>query len=243
MNYKNFDNENESNHDYWMSYSDLMAGLILILLLFLSISTFTFQESTERMNEQEEVINKQQELIEDIVGVKSKIILMLIQQFADSEMKIDVDEKTGSIRLESGVFFDVGNYQLKSNGKQFLDEFIPVYLEVLLDEDVSEYIGEVIIEGHTDTSGNYQYNLDLSQKRAFDVAKYIISDNFTSLDDSNKEKLKKIMTANGKSFSSPILDSKGDVDLSASRRVEFKFRLKDSDTIDELNKLLSEGDK
>lgn len=40
-------------------------------------------------------------------------------------------------------------------------------------------------------------------------------------------------------MSNPILDADGNVDMDASRRVEVKFRLKDDEMIDELNKIMS----
>ena len=34
-----------------------------------------------------------------------------------------------------------------------LQQFLPVYLDVLLREEYADYLGEVIIEGHTDSDG------------------------------------------------------------------------------------------
>ena len=48
-----------------------------------------------------------------------------------------------------------------------------------------------------------------------------------------------MLTVNGHSMSNPILDADGNVDMDASRRVEVKFRLKDDEMIDELNKIMS----
>lgn len=46
---------------------------------------------------------------------------------------------------------------------------------------------------------------------------------------------------NGHSMSDPVLDAEGNVDKDASRRVEVKFRLKDEEMIQELNKIM-QGD-
>ena len=53
-----------------------------------------------------------------------------------------------------------------------------------------------------------------------------------------KEKLKTILTAKGKSSSDLILDVYGNEDKEASRRVEFKFSLRDADMISEMNDIL-----
>ena len=44
----------------------------------------------------------------------------------------------------------------------------------------------------------------------------------------------------GKSYSNLIYDQYGNEDAEASRRVEFKFRLKDSEMIQEMNRILTQ---
>ena len=52
--------------------------------------------------------------------------------------------------------------------------------------------------------------------------------------------MQQLLTAKGRSFSDPVYRADGTVDMSASRRVEFKFRLKDSEMIEEMNRILSQ---
>lgn len=237
----NFDSyllDKEEPPNYWMSYSDMMSGLLLIFVLFLSISIFQFNEQSKLLTEQSEEIKIQQEKIDSIIGVRTQLIEALKKQFKDSNLEIDIDSQTGAIRFSSGVFFDINKYTLKPSGKAYLSKFIPLYINVLLNKENSKYISEIIIEGHTDTNGTYMYNLDLSQKRAFEVTKYILSDEFKEITNEEKNRLRKIITANGRSFSNPIKNKEGRVDLDKSRRVEFKFRLKDEEMIQEMNRLL-----
>ncbi len=54
---------------------------------------------------------------------------------------------------------------LKIQEKNYLTEFIPQYIKVLLNPKNKEYISEIIIEGHTDDQGgSYMYNLELSKE-------------------------------------------------------------------------------
>ena len=39
---------------------------------------------------------------------------------------------------------------------------------------IKKYLGEIIIDGYTDTDGDYSYNLELSQKRSLAVAQYLL---------------------------------------------------------------------
>jgi len=168
------------------------------------------------------------------------IVEELKKEFEDSNLQLNIDPESGSITFSEGVFFDYDKYEIKEMGKDYLKAFIPKYIEVLLNDKNREYISEIIIEGHTDNNGSYMYNLELSQKRAFEVAKYILSDEFGKLTELENERLKSILTANGRSFSNPILDKNGNIDREKSRRVEFKFRLKDEEMIYQMQELLGD---
>ena len=153
--------------------------------------------------------------------------------------KAKVDDN-GSIVLDSAVFFETGKSEIKAEGKALLDRFIPVYLDVLLSSEYSDYLGEIIIEGHTDSTGSYVNNLKLSQQRALQVALYCL--NMPSLTSSQKDLLRQILTATGRSWADLKYDEDGNEDAEASRRVEFKFSLKDADMIEEMNRILREND-
>jgi chemotaxis protein MotB len=78
----------------------------------------------------------------------------------------------------------------------------------------------------------------LSQKRAFSVSKYCLENPNLLSSTENFTYLQSILTTNGKSMSNLIYDDDGNVDSESSRRVEFKFRLKDDEMITELKSIL-----
>ena len=55
-----------------------------------------------------------------------------------------------------------------------------------------------------------------------------------------KAKLQSILTAKGRSYSDLVYDENGRENADASRRVEFKFSLKDAEMIAEMNRILSQ---
>src|SRR5699024_10617298 len=118
--------------------------------------------------------------------------------------------------------------------------FVPKYINVLLSEEFKDHISQVIIEGHTDLEGTYLYNLELSQDRAFSVKEEIFSDEFPPFDE--KEVLRQMITSNGRSFMVPIYDENNNIDEVKSRRVEFKFRLKDEEVIENIQGLVHENE-
>ncbi|MDE7044217.1 MAG: OmpA family protein [Acetatifactor sp.] len=176
--------------------------------------------------------------LQDIVGVRTDIIGQLQSRFNNSSMK--VDPQNGSISFSSDVLFKYGSANLTEASKDTLTEIIPMYLDVLLQDQFRDYIAEIIIEGHTDTDGSYQHNMDLSSDRASSVARYILNP-ANGLSGDKVEQLQSLLTINGRSYSSPIYVAGTDeIDMAASRRVEIKFRLKEDELIQKIADILSQ---
>lgn len=176
--------------------------------------------------------------LQDIVGIRTDIIGELQTKFNNSSMK--VDPQTGSITFSSDVLFRYNSATLTSESKATLKEIIPMYLDVLLQDAYRPYIAEIIIEGHTDTDGGYQSNMDLSYNRANSVAKFC-QDGRNGLSETKIEQLKQLLTVNGRSYSNPVYkENSSEIDMAASRRVEIKFRLKEDEMIEKISAILAQ---
>ena len=197
------------------------------------------EAATLKLQEQQDQLNAQALRIDKLIGIRTTMIQDLSNSLTAANLKAAVDPGTGDIKLDSSVLFETGSSVIRQEGKELLDRFIPVYLDVLLRDDYNDYLGEIIIEGHTDTDGTYESNLKLSQNRALQVALYCL--NMPSLTPAQRARLQEILTATGRSESDPVIVN-GIEDKEASRRVEFKFRLKDAEMIEEMNKILSSGE-
>ena len=195
-----------------------------------------------QIDEQQAALDDQQRQIEQLVGMRPRIITSLRDALRAAGISAQVDPSNGSIALESDVLFELGKYDLSERGQQFIDRFLPVYLNVLFSEEYRPYVAEILIEGHTDTLGSYIDNLELSQQRALSVASYVLQDGYTAISAEQKRQLRAVATANGRSFSDPVLNEDGTVNMDASRRVVFKFRLTDEQMIQQLKSILETND-
>lgn len=191
---------------------------------------------------QQELASTKQEL-QDIVGIRTDIIGALQSAFNNSGMKVDA--QTGSITFSSDVLFAYNSAVLTDSSKASLKQVIPMYLDVLLQDQYREHIAEIIIEGHTDTDGEYEVNMNLSYERASAVASFCM-DKKNGLTEVEIRQLQELLTVNGKSYSQPIYvtDKLGNVsekvDMEASRRVEIKFRLKEDEMIEKISGILNQ---
>ncbi len=197
-------------------------------------------DKEELVSSQQALLDSQQAQLDKVIGIKADIIEALKNEFADTDLKLSVDSKTGAIALDSSVLFDTDEYELTESGAELLRQFVSRYVSVLMSDQFKDYVSEIIIEGHTDTNGTYLHNLELSQQRALAVASFCMDDENGVLGYDQIESLRNILTANGKAYSDPVYDSDGNVDMAASRRVEFKFRLNDEDMVQEMIEILSD---
>ena len=191
-----------------------------------------------KIEEQAALLAAQQTEIDKLIGLRSRIIEELRDELRRENLDAVVDRNTGAIAFTGAVLFDTNRNELKDSGKALLNAFLPVYIRTLMSEENEGYVGEIIIEGHTDTSGSYLHNLALSQERALAVAEYCLGPEMTELTSAEKQMLQRILTANGRSYADPVYKADGTVDMEASRRVVFKYRMKDSEIIDQMSAIL-----
>jgi len=176
-------------------------------------------------------LQEQKAKIKSLTGIKLKVIAELKSALGK---KINIDKKSGSLRLSSNILFDKGSSTLKDGAKKELKSNFIEYVDTLLsNKNISEYLDKIIIEGHTDSDGGYLYNLKLSQKRAFAVMNYLLT-----LDYIKKNKIERKLVASGRSYLDAIKDKNNIEDKDASRRIEIKFRLKNQDAMYEIERIL-----
>ena len=197
------------------------------------------EEQQSQLSEQQKLLEEQSSQIEQIVGIKGQLITVLNQKLTENQIQLQADPSTGAITVEDTILFASNSNELRTEGKEFFREFMPVYLNVLLQPEFREYIAEIIIEGHTDQKGSYLYNLELSQQRAWSVAEYFFDEKSAFLDEDVMETLQSLITVNGCSYKNPVYKQDGSVDADKSRRVEIKFRLKDQEMIQEMDEILN----
>ena len=189
----------------------------------------------------EQRLKEAQMQLDALLGVKSEIIQQLSAELRRNGINVDVDPQTGAIVLPSSMMYNSGKSELSVAGQQYLDRFLPVYLSVLLSDQFDDYVAEIIIEGHTDSTPRAGYadaylgNLDLSLQRAEAVANYVLDPNYMQyqlrLSPSQMEQFRTIVTTAGRSYSDLVLNADGSENSVASRRVEIKFRLIDAESV------------
>ncbi|EEU7934593.1 OmpA family protein [Campylobacter coli] len=184
------------------------------------------EKKDEEIRNLQESFDKAKEKVQNLSLIRENLSKEL-QAKLDSN--ITIDQKTGSISLPSEVLFDKDSYTLKNEAKASLRKILSEYFNAIInDPKILSNIENIIIEGHTDSDGSYIYNLDLSQKRAYEVMNFI----YTFYKDI---RLQKLLMASGRSFSDPVLVN-GVEDKDKSRRIEIKFSIKNDNALKDVEK-------
>lgn len=210
----------------WLSVSDLMTGL-MVIFLFVAIAYISR-------------VQKNQSVLTDYVETKNEMHDKLVKEFAGDTLKwqMAIGKDLTMKFKEPTVLFATGSYELTPRFKQILDEFLPRYFDILLNDSLSHNIQEIRIEGHTDDVPIPRYDADpyianamLSQQRALSVIRYFRSmPAFQNYTPEQQHQLEFWLTANGLSYGK-ALDENGNftqktgkpIDKDLSRRVEFRI--------------------
>jgi len=208
--------ENSENNIFWVTMTDLMTALVLVfIILFFYAYMTSFAEKIERTTQQQKAAEALEETLKE------------------QNIDASINATTGVVKISDLELFDLNSYELSTKGKQYLSKFAPAYIDSLFsNEYLKDNLDKIIIQGHTDSqtyAGQYskdeQYmkNMDLSLKRAYAVANYMINTPYNKV---NGDKLHKMIIVEGASFSNPVLTN-GKEDFAKSRRVELKIVLKE----------------
>ena len=213
-------------HNVWMSVSDLMTGL-MVIFLFIAIAYISRVQSN-------------QTVLTDYVETKQKLHDKLVKEFEGDTLKWQMAiGKDLSMKFNNPtVLFKQGSWDLTPQFQAILDDFLPRYFEILLNDSLRNNIKEIRIEGHTDSvpmpqldSDPYIANVILSQRRSLSVLRYFRSmPIFQQYSPEQHKLLEYWFTSNGLSYGKS-LDEDGNytiatrkaIDLQRSRRVEFRI--------------------
>ncbi len=207
--------ENSQDNIFWVTMTDLMTALVLvfIVLFFYTYMTSSYDKIQGRVEQK-------------------KASQALEESLKEQNIKANIDEVTGVVKISNLELFDVNSYELSAKGKKYLDKFAPAYLNSIFSNNyLNKNVEKIIIQGHTDSQtfrGKYsddeQYmkNMELSLKRAYTVANYMTN---TPYNKANGNRLRKMIIVEGASFSTPVLVN-GKEDFDKSRRVELKVIMK-----------------
>ena len=238
---------NKGNESNWRSFSDIMTGL-MVIFMFIAIS---YINEVQKKQQQRDII------FEEFKATKEELFSELENSFKDdfNEWEVELDKDLSIKFTNPEVLFESGQTSIRPYFSTILNNFLPRYFDILLQDKYEDKIIEVRIEGHTDAvpaplfdRDPYIGNIKLSQQRSANVLKYFrLMDYYQNLNSTKEQRLQFWLTANGLSYGRTLDENKEltaisgkPVNNSYSRRVEFRIITSSENLVDKVIKELSE---
>lgn len=195
--------------------TDLMTSLAVIFILLLVVF---LKQSHDQSKKAKDQVRAQ---LEGFLEQKS----LQLKQDPDDPLKLTV------MVSESQLRFPLASAALSADGTAFVSGFFRNLAQQLCDPKLREKVDSIVIEGHTDTSGErtpegVRNNILLSQKRSYSVLEAALGS--VQGDPATYECLLKLTSANGRGSRMPVLvNNMYNPDL--SRRVEIKIQVRSAE--------------
>lgn len=153
----------DEGESYFMSMTDMMVGLLLIFIILLAYFALQLQSKTAELTGANQT--------------RAEILNDLQQSLKDKGLQVEIDTKTGVLRLPDDVLFDKGQWELTDRGQAAISKVASAMVEVLpcfttsnlcKGARSSHLIDAVFVEGHTDSDAmvGAMNNYGLSVRRA-----------------------------------------------------------------------------
>ncbi|MGF1692362.1 OmpA family protein [Photobacterium kagoshimensis] len=195
----------------WLSISDMMAGILMVFILLL-ITTLAQLLDYEEQSKNNRVI----------------IIEGLQEGLYKADIHSVIDPVTGSLSLTESLEFDAGKYQLKPQGKKFLEKLIPIYSQVIFQsQEISDEVLYLVIEGHADKNEAPKRGLSLSVRRA----EAVINQLDTMIFHYKGQFMRKVLPAGRGN-----LDADPELTAKQNRKVIFRFEFQSHDLTELIRK-------
>lgn len=204
----------DSGNPFWISYADLMTALAMLFLVVMSISMVAIaNRPMVEKKERESAIHE--------------ILSRMEMRAKEKNLGLDINRSTYTISFGDKASFAFNSFQLSATAQEALRAFVPLLLELEpRQKDHKNWLKRIHIEGYTDATGTYLYNVSLSLNRAQAVVCALFS---AELPLSQLNKLRQLLIIDGASVTG-IKES-----AEESRRVEVRLEFRQTDDISNEN--------
>ncbi len=210
--------EQDDNSALGSALTDLMTSLTVIFILLLVVYlNHSYQEVYKGSASRRERILEELTLSNIKVKKDKSDPLSIIFEVKDDELQFDTNK-------------DV----IKPKGQAYLKTFVPKLTASICSPKNINEIQALQIIGYTDSEGDDEHNLKLSQDRALSILKFGL--NNSKLNNKHRECLLNLSSINGRGERNllPIKSKPGKENKNLSRRVEFQIRVKSYEQIKQL---------
>ena len=207
---KNRRPKDEAEKPFWISYSDLMTALMILLLVVMCVALLAVTRT----------ISKHDREAQEREDAKTKLLELLTDNLKRCGDDVKVISERLVIDFGSQATFETNKHQLTHDQSRYLRRCVPEILAIAGGELGKKWIKRIVVEGYADPRGAYLYNLNLSQQRSERVLCVLLEQGIRGepvLTPEERKQVRDLFLVGGYSYNSSK-DS-----LEKSRRVELRL--------------------
>ncbi|AEV27349.1 outer membrane protein/peptidoglycan-associated (lipo)protein [Azospira oryzae PS] len=217
----------EGEKPFWISFSDLMSGLMVLFLVAMTVALLAVtheiseseREKTRREEDIREVLQRVRDMTRDFPGVTLR------------GQSVDFGERAR---------FDTNSHKLSAEQARLLRQLVPKILALARDPVAGKWLKQIVVEGFADARGSYLYNLNLSLQRSERVLCALLASPAGSADalsETDQQTVRELFLVGGSSFNFQKASAE------ESRRIELRLEFRDlGERTPALRPRLQEGD-
>ncbi|TLS18059.1 MAG: flagellar motor protein MotB [Betaproteobacteria bacterium] len=217
----------EGEKPFWISFSDLMSGLMVLFLVAMTVALLAVtheiseseREKTRREEDIREVLQRVRDMTRDFPGVTLR------------GQSVDFGERAR---------FDTNSHKLSTEQARLLRQLVPKILALARDPMAGKWLKQIVVEGFADARGSYLYNLNLSLQRSERVLCALLASPAGSADalsETDQQTVRELFLVGGSSFNFQKASAE------ESRRIELRLEFRDlGERAPALRPRLQEGD-
>ncbi|KPA19259.1 chemotaxis protein MotB [Candidatus Magnetomorum sp. HK-1] len=216
----------DEDNPYWISFSDIMAGLLVIFILACVLLIIKLSNMEEKVHNAIKEIQKANK-------IRATMLVEIRNHLAEQGIIVEISENYSVLRIpDDRLYFDSLRYEIPEDKKRLLDDIGYALYDAIVKKKRHTYIDTIFIEGHTDSRKAVSFemgNWGLSTYRAIAVWKYWSEE----LDVGRDLKLlknsygKPMFSVSGYAATRPLVKNDNTVDKQRkNRRIDLRFSMK-----------------
>jgi flagellar motor protein MotB len=148
----NVDEENP----YWMSFSDILSGLLILFVLAAVVLMVELMEAKEELENKQEAFTVELEMLHMAEGVRKTILHEAADLLRQRGIQVTVSENETVLSIPNDILgFESAAFNINPQFEKTALEIGEVLAVVINKDNREQYLDTIFIEGHTDSKNFY----------------------------------------------------------------------------------------
>ena len=215
----------DDENPYWISFSDIMAGLLVIFIL-------AALQLILQLTQQQVDVNRKISEIENAKKIRSELLADVKRALKKQGIEVEISDNESVLRIPSSTLnFASDHANIPEQQKGIVEKIGIALVDAIKSSKRGAHIDTIFIEGHTDSlSSNYKDvgNWLLSADRAVSIWRYWGSKESThELWDLKNYRNERMFSVSGYAETRRVIeDDKTDILREKNRRIDLRFTMK-----------------